>query len=154
MSTGLNPTRIVLSNGVVVTSKQTRKTPAVAFNLALRAGSIIDPADAEGASFLLSRLLDRGTLTRSGGEIADVLENRGVSLSLSVTRQLFSLSCTCLADDFDDVFALLADIVRHPVVPEADLATRRGQVLTSLQQDADSPAVRSVDADDPPRQVE
>ncbi len=138
--------RRVLSNGAVITAKQTRKTPAVSINLAVRAGSIVDPLDAAGASFLLSRLLDRGTTTKSGSEVADALENRGVSLSLSVTRQLFSLTSTCLAEDFEHVFALLADLVRHPVVPEADLVTRKGQVLTSLREDADNPAVRSVDA--------
>jgi zinc protease len=146
MSAGLNPTRVVLPNGVVITAKQTRKTPAVAISLAIRAGAIVDPGDAAGASFLLSRVLDRGTTSRSGSEIVDALENRGVSLSLSVTRQLFSLTCTCLSEDFEDIFALLADIVRHPVVPEDDLVTRKGQVLTSLRQDADNPAVRSVDA--------
>lgn len=144
MTAGLNPSRRVLQNGVVVTAKQTRKTPAVAINLAIRAGSIVDPAGAAGASFLLSRLLDRGTTTRSGAEIADALENRGASLSVSLTRQLCSLTCTCLAEDFDAVFALLADLVRQPAVPDAELATRRAQVLTSLRQDADNPAVRCV----------
>ncbi len=146
MSTWLNPTRSVLSNGVVVTAKQTRKTTAVAINIAIRAGSIVDPDDGAGASFLLSRVLDRGTTTRSGSDIADALENRGVSLSLSVTRQLLSLTCTCLSEDFDDVFALLADLVRRPSVPDTELATRKGQVLTGLRQDADNPAVRCVDA--------
>ncbi len=32
------------------------------------------------------------------------------------------------------------------MVPETDLVTRKAQVLTSLQQDADNPAGRSVDA--------
>ena len=146
MSARLNPTRAVVSNGLVVTAKQTRKTPAVAINLALRAGAIVDPGDAAGASVLLSRVLDRGTTGKSSTEIADALENRGVSLSLSVTRQLLSLTSTCLSEDVEDIFALLADIVRHPVVPETDLVTRKVQVLTSLQQDADNPAVRSVDA--------
>lgn len=145
MNPGLNPTRHVLANGAVITAKHTRKTPAVAINIAIRAGSIVDPADAAGASFLLSRVLDRGTATRPGHEIADALESRGVSLSLSVTRQLLSLTCTCLSEDFEDVFALLADIIRRPVVPDSELATRKGQVLTSLRQDADSPAVRCVE---------
>lgn len=146
MSAGLNPTRVGLPNGVVVTAKQTRKTPAVAINLAMRAGAIVDPGDGAGASFLLSRVLDRGTTGRSGSAIVEALENRGVSLSLSVTRQLLSLTCTCLSEDFENVFALLADIVRHPAVPEQDLVTRKGQVLTGLREDADNPAVRSVEA--------
>ena len=64
MSTGLDPTRLVLPNGAVIIARQTRKTPAVSINLAIRAGSMVDPDDAAGASYLLSRLVDRGTATR------------------------------------------------------------------------------------------
>jgi predicted Zn-dependent peptidase len=48
--TGLAPTRTVLSNGTVLLVKETRKTPAVTLNLAMRAGSICDPAGAAGAA--------------------------------------------------------------------------------------------------------
>ena len=65
MNGGLNPLRSVFSNGVTLLTKQTRKTPAVTFSLALRCGSIADPLDAPGAAHLLARVIDRGTATRS-----------------------------------------------------------------------------------------
>ena len=37
-----------LDNGAVVLAKETRKTPAVTINLAMRAGSICDPAGRAG----------------------------------------------------------------------------------------------------------
>jgi predicted Zn-dependent peptidase len=92
---GLAPVRTVLDNGVVVLAKQTRMMPAVTINLAVRAGSIGDPADAPGAMYLLSRVIDRGTLgtasttSRSADDIAEALDSRGISLGLSVTRHLF-----------------------------------------------------------------
>ena len=63
---GLAPARVTLDNGAVVIVRETRKTPAVSINLALRAGSICDPADAPGATHLLGRVIDRGTATRVG----------------------------------------------------------------------------------------
>ena len=45
-----------------------------------------------------------------------------------VTRHLFSLVCTCLAEDFEAVMALVGDIVKAPAVPEDELATRKGEV--------------------------
>lgn len=136
----------MLDSGVVVLAKETSRTPAVAINLAIRAGSICDPADAPGATHLLGRVIDRGTATRSADEIADELDGRGISLTVNVTRHLFSVSCTCLARDFEAVLALLGDIVIHPVVPEHELATRKGEVITAIRQDADNPAVRAVEA--------
>ena len=71
---GLNPARTVLDNGAVVIAKTTTTTPAVAINLAVRAGSACDPPGAPGTAWLLSRVLDRGTATRSAAEIAEELD--------------------------------------------------------------------------------
>jgi zinc protease len=143
---GLAPVRTVLRNGVTVVAKETRKTPAVSINVAVRAGSIGDPLEAPGATYLLSRVIDRGTRTRSAAEIAEALDDRGISLAVIVTRHLFTLYCTCLAEDFDVVMSLVADIVTAPAIPESELATRKGEVITLLRQDQDNPAVRAVEA--------
>jgi zinc protease len=149
---GLAPVRTVLPNGAVVLAKRTGTMPAVTINLAMRAGSVCDPADAPGAMYLLSRVLDRGTLEtassapRSAEDIAEALDSRGISIGLSVTRHLFSLVCTCLAEDFEAVMALVGDIVRAPAVPQDELATRKGEVVTAIRQDQDNPGVRAVEA--------
>jgi zinc protease len=146
MPSGLVPSRSVLPNGTVLLAKHTRATPAVTINIAIRAGSICDPADAPGAVHLLSKVIDRGTATRSADDIAEALDSRGISLSVTVTRHLFSLICTCLVDDFADVLTLLADLVQAPTLPEAELATRKGEVVTGLRQDEDNPGVRATEA--------
>ena len=145
-NTGLSPVRTVLDNGVVVIAKETRTTPAVTINLAVRAGTVCDPADAPGAMYLLSRVIDRGTATRSADDIAEELDSRGLALSTTVTRHAFSIVCTCLSEDFAPVLALLGDILRSPSIPEAELATRKGEVVTGIRQDDDSPAVRAVES--------
>jgi zinc protease len=143
MSPGLEPARSVLANGLVLLAKRTRSTPSVTINIAVRAGSVCDPADAPGAMHLLSKVIDRGTARRSADDIDEALDSRGISLGVTVTRHLFSLMCTCLAEDFADVMALLADLVQTPTLPDSELATRKGEVVTSLRQDEDNPGVRA-----------
>jgi zinc protease len=149
---GLAPVRTVLQDGAVVIAKRTATMPAVTINLAVRAGSVCDPANAPGAMYLLSRVIDRGTLgsattaPRSAEDIAEALDSRGIAIGLSVTRHLFSVVCTCLAEDFEAVLTLLADIVRAPAIPEAELETRKGEVITSIRQDQDNPGVRATEA--------
>jgi zinc protease len=145
-TSGLAPVRAVLDNGGVVITKETHTIPAVTISLAMRAGSVSDPADAVGAMHLLSRVIDRGTASRSASDIAEDLDSRGITLSISVTRHLMSLACTCLAEDFDAVFPLLADIVTAPAFPESELATRKTEVITAIRQDGDNPAVRAVES--------
>jgi zinc protease len=146
MSPGLAPARSVLANGLVLLAKRTRSTPSVTINIAVRAGSVCDPADAPGAMHLLSKVIDRGTARRSADDIDEALDSRGISLGVTVTRHLFSLMCTCLAEDFADVMALLADLVQTPTLPDTELATRKGEVVTSLRQDEDNPGVRATEA--------
>jgi zinc protease len=142
----LNPIRTTLPNGVTLLAKQTTSTPAVAISLAMRAGSIVDPPDRAGMTWLLSRVIDRGTATRSAADIAEELDSRGITLTILVTRHLFTLVCTCLADDFEPVLALLADILMAPSLPADELATRKGEVITSIRQDEDNPAIRATES--------
>lgn len=141
----LSPVRSTLENGVVVLARETRKTPAVAINLAVRAGSVCDPLDAPGASNLLARVIDRGTASRTADQIADEIDGRGITLSINVTRHLFSVVCACLSKDFEPVLTLLGDMLMAPSVPENELSTRRGEIITAIRQDDDSPAVRAAE---------
>ncbi len=141
----LQPIRTVLANGATVLVKQTTTTPAVAISLAMRAGSIADPAGMAGMTSLLARVIDRGTATRSAAEIAEDLDSRGITLTTAVTRHLFTLTCACLTEDFEPVLALLGDILMAPSLPEEEIATRKGEVITAIRQDDDSPAVRATE---------
>ncbi len=144
--TGLAPTRSTLENGCVVVAKQTRTTPAVTMNLSVRGGSVVDPPAGPGTMYLLSRAVDRGTAARSAAAIAEELDSRGTALSIGVTRHALSIACTCLAADFEPVLALLGEIVTSPSFPDAEVAARKGEVITAIRQDQDNPAVRAVEA--------
>lgn len=142
---GLSPVREVLDNGAVVTVQETSATPAVAINATFLAGSLYEPEELTGLAYLTGRVLDRGTERRSGDVIAEELDERGVSLRIGSTRHTMTLSCTCLAEDFTDVLAILMDIARRPTFPEAELSKRRAEAMTALRQDEDNPAVRAVE---------
>ena len=142
---GLMPTRQVLGNGLTVLSKHTSVTPAVTINATIHAGAATDLPDRSGLAHFLSKTIDRGTATRSADQIAEDLDSRGVSLAISVTRHVLSLTCTCLAEDFETILAQLADIIRNPTFPEKEVESRRGEVITLIRQDEDNPAAVAVD---------
>ena len=142
----LEPFRSQLDNGVVLLAKKTTTTPAVAINLAMRAGSICDPEGWAGTAWLLSRVIDRGTAARSAADIAEALDSRGITLTITVTRHLFTVACHCLSDDFEPVLALMGDVLMSPSIPETELATRKGEIVTAIRQDQDNPAVRATES--------
>ena len=137
---GLAPVRAVLDNGTVVIAKHAGVTPAVTVHVSFEAGTVFDPPSEHGVSHFVSRTIDRGTATRTADEIAEDLENRGVSLAVTVNRHALSLVCTCLVEDLDAILATLAGIVMQPAFPDAEVETRRGEIITMIRQDEDSPA--------------
>lgn len=138
---GLAPVRQSLANGVTALVQRTATHPAVTVALMLPAGSAYDPPDRSGLAHFVSRVIDRGTERRSSSTISEALDDRGVTLSASVNRHLFLMSCLCLSEDVAEVLEVVADVLRNPLFPEAEVETRRGEIVTSIRQDEDNPAV-------------
>jgi zinc protease len=137
---GLSPVRRVLGNGVVVLAKQAPGTPAVTIHAAVHAGAAFDPPELSGLAHFVSRTIDRGTSRRSSDEIAETLDSRGVSLSTSANRHVVSVVCTCLAEDFDAILDVVADVLMRASFPDAEVGPRRAEIVTLIRQDEDNPA--------------
>ena len=142
---GVAPSRVTLDNRATVTVQETSSTPAVALNATFLAGSLYEPDDLAGLAYLTARVLDRGTERRPAGVIAEALDERGVSLRIGSTRHTMALSCTCLAEDFDEVLAIVLDIARRPAFPDEEIAKRRAEAITAIRQDEDNPAARAAE---------
>jgi len=143
---GLAPVREVLTNGVRVMAKESRTTPAVTIHAAVYAGTVCDPPSQPGVAHFISRTIDRGTTSRSADQIAEELDSRGVSLTPSVNRHALSLVSTCLVEDFESVLSIVADVILNPAFPEAEVQTRRGEIITTIRQDEDNPAAVASEA--------
>lgn len=141
----LAPHRHVLGNGVTAIVHETRTTPAVSAIVSVGAGAVSDPPGEEGTAVLTARVLDRGVEGLSATELAEALESRGASLSVSAGRHRTALGCTCLADDAERVLGLAARMVSAPTLPDAEIATRRSELLTELREADDDPAAVAVD---------
>ncbi len=142
----LNPRRVVLDNGITVIAKANHTSPTVSLLVGVRTGAYADPPERDGTAALCARVLDRGTAKRSADVIADELDGRGASLSVIAGRHQMALAATCLADDFDPVLSLVADVARHPAFSEKEIATRRETLISSIRQEEDNPATMAGDA--------
>jgi zinc protease len=146
IDSGLTPVRHVLSSGTAVVVQKTAFSPAVTFVVAFPAGGLYEPDLHTGLASFTGRVVDRGTSTRSAEVVAEALDDRGVTLRVSTNRHLTSLSCTCLSEDFPDMLALVADLVRDAVFPSEEVEKRRAETITAIRQDQDSPGVRAGEA--------
>jgi len=137
---GLAPHRTVLPSGAVVTVAGTHAIPAVAISAVVQAGSIFDPPSLPGLAHFVSRTLDRGTAVMTADAIAQALDGRGVSLSVTINRHVLSVTCQCLAEDFEPMLTVVADMLGHAQYPEDQVAGRRTEIVTAIRQDEENPA--------------
>jgi len=126
--------RATLSNGIAVLVSENRSHPTVVLRLSLRAGSILDDVERAGLATLTASGLTRGTQSRSFAEINETIDSAGMSLGASAGRHVAGVSARCLREDLDLAIELVADVLRHPVFPEAEIEQLRAQVLTGLRQ--------------------
>jgi zinc protease len=141
---GLAATRHVLENGVVVICKEAHTVPAVTIQVSARAGSIYDSNELLGLSHLTSRVIDRGTERRHSEEIAEALDARGVSVTVSANRHVLTISCACLSEDFGPMIELIGEVAIQPAFPDEEIIKRKGEVLNAIRQDEDSPAAMAM----------
>ena len=143
---GLAPLRRRLRNGLAILAQSTGTHPAVTLALTVPAGAVSDPEDRTGLAHFVSRLIDRGTASRSSTEIAEALDDRGVTLTTGVNRHLAVVNCSCLTDDAPSLIELMGEIAREPVFPPSEVETRRAEIVTAIRQDDDNPANVAAEA--------
>jgi zinc protease len=134
-----NVTRFELDNGLRVVVQENPTNPTVALRLSLSAGSAVAPRDRRAVASITASMLTRGTSRRTTLEFAAALENVGASLSASADSLTTTVSGSAQSKDFDLVMDLLAEMLREPAFPQADLERVRGQALAQLAQARTSP---------------
>ncbi len=131
--------RFQLPNGLTVLVVENHRLPIVASTLVLRSGSAQDPLDLPGLSGYTSSMLDEGTQKRDALAIANELHALGASLNTGSSIDGSTIGCRSLKATAASTMAILSDVALHPSFPEKDIERVRGDRITALLQQRDSP---------------
>jgi zinc protease len=125
-----------LSNGLRVALIEDHKLPTFSVQLLLTGGGLDDPENQHGLAMVTASLLREGTAKRTSREIAEQLATLGgvFSAGASPSSGETAIGFGGLSDKAPAIFALAADIVRHPAFPEAELQKYKTRFLSQLQQ--------------------
>lgn len=116
------PTTFTLPNGLRVFLIEDHELPLISVSARVRTGSHYEPAEKRGLADLMGSVQrSGGTATRSGDEIDDYLAARAASVETGMGGDSGYASMDCLKQDFDDVFAVYADVLRSPAFAEDKL---------------------------------
>ena len=90
-----------------------------------------------GITQLLSRLLVKGTATRSAEQIANEIESVGGSLDSYGGNNSFGVNAEVLSSDFATGLGLVADVILNPTFPAAQLEREREVQIAGLHAQKD-----------------
>ncbi|MBI5782635.1 MAG: insulinase family protein [Gammaproteobacteria bacterium] len=130
-----------LSNGARVYFVESRELPMLQVRVVFDAGSSRDPAEKAGVANLTAAMLDEGAGGLGADEIASRFEGVGAEFGAGADRDMASVNLRSLSDSalLDPALELFARVLATPAFPAENLERQRGQVLVSLQKDAQSP---------------
>ena len=131
--------REVLPSGMILLIAERRAVPVVVVTVSVRAGSVLDPPGAGGLANLTAALLTRGTAKRTAPDLDRAIEFVGGTLEAEAGRDTVSVSLAVLRKDLDLGLDLLAEVLREPTFPEAELSRKAREIQAVLERAEEDP---------------
>ena len=126
-------------NGLVILTERMPWLRSAAAGFWVRTASAHEAREKMGVSHLLEHMVFKGTDTRTAQDIAVALESRGGGLDAYTGRDHTTFQARMLDADLPLALDLLTDIVRRPLIRDADLALERNVVLEEIATVEDTP---------------
>ena len=124
------------------------RLPRVHCLMLLDAGAWHDPADKIGLARLTADVLDEGTATCTGLDLARRLDSLGGRLVVESGVENTSVSLRCLRQHLEDSFAIFADVIQHPRFAADDVQRELGRLISELAYRRKQPSAQANDAID------
>ncbi|HVY69318.1 MAG TPA: pitrilysin family protein [Verrucomicrobiae bacterium] len=126
-----------LPNGLRLLVKEDHRLPFVEFRMLFRGGVLSESEENNGATSLMTRLLLKGTATRTAEQIAAEIESVGGSMDTYGGNNSFGVQAEVMREDFDIGLNLMADVILNPSFPEAALEREREEQLAGIKAQRD-----------------
>jgi zinc protease len=122
-----------LSNGLRLLVREDHRLPLVSFNAAFKAGLLAETKENNGLTRLLSKVLLKGTKSRTAGQIADEIEELGGVIGSEAGNNSISVSGRVMRPDLRAGLTILADILGHATMPEKAVAREKEAQLAAIK---------------------
>jgi len=126
---------IDLSNGVKVLYYDNKNTPKINLVLELRAKYFYDPEGMDGLYNFVSSMMTEGTKNYTATQLADEIESRGMTLSVSPGV----ISMSMLHSDLLKGLEILEEILSRPAFNKDEIEKVRLQILSDIKNLWDDP---------------
>ncbi|MFN2304083.1 MAG: M16 family metallopeptidase [Anaerolineales bacterium] len=125
-------TRVELPNGITLLTRSNFNSPTLSIKGYLNTGSLFDPDEQLGLSYLTAHGLMNGTAQHDFQGLFNEIESVGAELSFSAGTLKTSFSAHCLSEDLNLIMGLIAECLQSPTFPQKEFNRQKTQLLTGL----------------------
>ena len=133
-----NVTKYVLENGIQVLIKENSSIPLFAARAAFLGGIRYEDESTNGVSNFVSRMLTRGTETRSAQDIAEQIESIAGDVSGFSGRNSFGVTVESLSKNFSEAFDIFSDVLLNPSFDAQEIERARREILAEINRQGDN----------------
>ena len=131
--------KTTLPNGATLILLERPELPLTSITVVVRGGTEADPPAQAGLASLTADLMTRGTTTRTSEQISLALDSLGANIRAFADEQTIVFGTESLDKDTDAALEILADVLRHPNFPEAEVKKRLAQATDQVRAAKDNP---------------
>ncbi len=110
-----------LENGLSAVMVPWGSIPKATIRFVVKTGNIHEEADEVWLADIVSDLMQEGSASKDGNQIADEMASMGGDLSIGVGQHTTTLTASVLYEFVPDAIALMADVLLNPSFPESEL---------------------------------
>jgi zinc protease len=133
------PEEFTLNNGLQVLLLSDRNVPTINLSGQIDAGTEFDGNQKSGLANLTAINLMNGTQTQNALTLAKTLEDQGVGLNFSASREGVNITGEGLSTNLPILIQTLANVLKNATFPADQLELSRQRALTSLKVQLDDP---------------
>lgn len=135
-----------LAIGASLYGIENSELPLVTFDIVFDAGSWMDPADKVGTASLVADMLNEGTATKTAAELEQAIGLLGARISVSADSDSVTISATTLARNFEEVVALIEEMLTKPRWDPEYFEREKSAALTTIKDREANPQYIAVNA--------
>lgn len=133
MTSGLSMAKELIDvDGVRLIHVENHDVEIVFAEVAVEAGSLLDPEGKEGLANMAARMLLRGTKKRTYQKIMDEVNDLGATLDTAGRKEFIGVHGDFMPRYLDQYASIMADVLGDPTFPEKDFEHERSLVLEDL----------------------
>jgi predicted Zn-dependent peptidase len=139
-------TRTRLANGLTVLVRENPTAPVVAVSLMVKMGTRWETRDTAGLSNFLQLMVVRGTTSRSGPQIVEIVDRMGGSIDAYGDADYSEIAATALSRYWVQLLELVADVGLNPSLPEGVVGPVRDFLIRQVRNRGERPYTAGLDA--------